>query len=78
MIRKQGLPIGLIGNDNSNFKRVAVKCGDLKILKLSSPLVSTRHEFMVFGRLKHWSLGPDANPHANPHANRSDPNLKMA
>ena len=50
VLRQQRLPIGLIGNDNSNFKRVAVKCGDLKILKLSSPLVSTRHEFMVFGR----------------------------
>ena len=59
VIRKQGLPVGLTGNDNSSFKCVAVKSGDLKILKLSSPLVSTRHEFMVFGRLKHWSLGPD-------------------
>ena len=61
VIPKQVLPVGLTGNDNSSFKCVAVKSGDLKILKRPSPLASIRHEFMVFGRLKHWRLGSDVN-----------------
>jgi len=60
VIPKQVLPVGLTGNDNSSFKCVAVKSGDLKILKRPSPLASIRHEFMILGRLKRWSLGPDA------------------
>ena len=72
VIRKQGLPVGLTSDDNSNFKCVAVKSGDLKILKRPSQLASIRREFTAFGRLKHRRLGPEVSLYSRRQSMKND------